>query len=419
MNDSTFISYFLPTSVLLPFLLFFSRNPNRNAPILVILLLWFFVFLLHGICVDFELLPVFKSDLVTNSNVCFALIALVLSFSVTRKLMDKFLKSARHYSNDITGSEVKIFFSYKIRFLLLIFSIVSVFLVYGKAAAIVNNTNVFSYLQLLRTNINYEGSSWGFTRSLGVPLIVISCYLMVLKKGSSIKEKIPEIIIVINTLLIAIISTQRTSILLLIIGLLFALSNNSLPRLKTIVLSSSLFVSMFILVGFFVGKVGDDTTVVNSVLLNGIESFAMYLLAPLSALAHSDILHHTHINGNYTLRFFFILLDKFGIHSHEYTSLIMDFVYVPYPTNVYTFLGAPVSDFGYFYFFYFMLIGIILGMVFSLPRGRISYRVLQGFAFYPIIMSVFQDQFLTLTSTWIQIFITIFLLRILEKRTAY
>mgnify|MGYP007000335677 len=86
--------------------------------------------------------------------------------------------------------------------------------------------------------------------------------------------------------------------------------------------------SMFILVGFFVGKVGDDTTVVNSVLLNGIESFAMYLLAPLSALAHSDILHHTHINGNYTLRFFFILLDKFGIHSHEYTSLIMDFVYV-------------------------------------------------------------------------------------------
>ncbi len=415
MNDLTFISYFLPITILCPFLLLFLRKPNRNAPIIVILLLWLFVFSLHGICVGFELLPVFKSDLVTNSNVCFALIALVLSFSITRKLMDKFLKPARNYSNDSTGSEIKIFFSNKIRFFLLVFSIVSMFLVYGKAAEIVNNTNVFSYLQLLRTNINYEGSSWGFTRYLGLPLIVISCYLMVLKKGSPIKEKIPEIIIVIITLLIAIISTQRTSIFLLMIGLLFALSNNSLPRLKTLVLSSSLFISMFTFVGFLVGKVGENTIVLNLVLLNGIESFAMYLLAPLSALAHSDIWQHTHLNGNYTLRFFFILLDKFGIHSHEYTSLVMDFVYVPYPTNVYTFLGASVRDFGYLYFFYFMIIGIILGMVFSLPRGRVSYRVLQGLAFYPIIMSVFQDQFFTLTSTWIQILITIFFLRILEK----
>jgi oligosaccharide repeat unit polymerase len=283
----------------------------------------------------------------------------------------------------------------------------------------VNNVNVFPYLQLLRTNINYEGSSWGYTKYLGLSLIVISCYLMALKKGSPIKEKIPEIIVVINTLLISIISTQRTSILLLLIGLLFTLSNNRLPRIKTISLNMSLFISIFILVGFYVGKVDENTSTFNIVLLSGIESFVLYLLTPLSALAYSDIWQYPNMDGNYTLRFFFLLFDKFGIYSYEDSSLVMDFVYVPYATNVYTFLGAPVSDFGCLYFFYFMIIGIILGIVFSLPRKQVSYRVLQGFAFYPIIMSVFQDQFLTLTSTWIQILVVIFFLRILEKKAYY
>jgi hypothetical protein len=132
-----------------------------------------------------------------------------------------------------------------------------------------------------------------------------------------------------------------------------------------------------------------------------------YFITPLSAFDASRVWEASTYDAGYVLRFFQEVLSRIGLDAGAQKELVMPFINVPVPTNVYTFGYVAFSDFGFLFPIYFMLVGLLVGFTFALPRRIPSVRVLQGFCYYPIIMTLYQDQFLTIMSTWVQIILVL------------
>jgi oligosaccharide repeat unit polymerase len=73
-------------------------------------------------------------------------------------------------------------------------------------------------------------------------------------------------------------------------------------------------------------------------------------------------------------------------------------------TNVYTIFHFYVNDFGIF-FSYFMLLfyGVIHGYIYKTKYKNDFHLYVFAFSAFPLIMQFFQDQYASLTSTWIQV----------------
>ena len=245
---------------------------------------------------------------------------------------------------------------------------------------------------------------------------VFSVYMLTATKGESLAARFPIILAVISALTIAVVSTQRTSLFMLLIALTFAPSRGPLPSLKVFGILGSVLITAFLGLGFIVGKVGSEDASLGEILTIGMESFLLYFLTPLSAFDSSAIWNNVAGDGGYSLRFFFSVFSRLGLYSGEIKPLVMEFTWVPLPTNVYTFAYVSIADFGGFYLLYHAIIGALLAAVFSLPRAILSVRVLQGFCYYPLFMTLYQDQFITITSTWVQTLILIGICHVVTSR---
>lgn len=106
--------------------------------------------------------------------------------------------------------------------------------------------------------------------------------------------------------------------------------------------------------------------------------------------------------GRNTFRFFYAVFDRGNAEA-----LVNDFFLYKYlSTNVFTFYDFYIRDFGPLYaLFMQFLIGFFHGRAY---KNRQSAMGLYFFSMmsYPLVMQFFQDQYFSLTSTWIQIFIT-------------
>ena len=114
--------------------------------------------------------------------------------------------------------------------------------------------------------------------------------------------------------------------------------------------------------------------------------------------------------GKNTFRFFYAVYDKFS-GSNNAEKLTNDFFQTSgLRTNVFTFYDFYARDFGYIYA---LLIQFLLGMLYGFvykkrntSQGLFWCAILS----YPLVMQFFQDQYISLTSTWLQIFIISFVL---------
>ena len=79
----------------------------------------------------------------------------------------------------------------------------------------------------------------------------------------------------------------------------------------------------------------------------------IYIYSPLVALG---LLENTIHFGEYTFRIFYAVSYYFGFSELPPQETILDYVNVPFPTNVYTVMQPFYSDFG--------LLGVFLGAIF-------------------------------------------------------
>jgi oligosaccharide repeat unit polymerase len=106
--------------------------------------------------------------------------------------------------------------------------------------------------------------------------------------------------------------------------------------------------------------------------------------------------------GENTLRFFIAAANSLGLTDSEPKPLVMPFINNPVISNVYSVYYPYAKDFWYF--------GILFNALWAYIHSWLYYRVKRNFIIlflysillYPLIMSFFQDQYMSLFSTWLQ-----------------
>ncbi len=390
-------SYLAPTVLLLAFWLFATPSPcGRTAPLKVLIGVWVVVFGVHYLIAAFQPVDLYPSSLTANLLVVGAVVAFGLGFRAVLALRKT--PPRREPPRQAAGPP-----GLAIDLAIMIYAILVVVWALTAAGELTGDLLSRTGLQIVRTQVNYRGADWGLVAYLGVSVAVAAVYLNVRNRGASLIRRAPGLVVVICAVGLCVLFTQRTSLFLLVIGLVFATSARTMPGRRTLLSMLAALVLMFLVVGLLVGKGGTADLSASSSLLLGLRALLSYFVFPLTALDQSQVWVDPAMDGAFTLRFPLAVLDAVGLSEQPPPGLVQPFIRVPALTNVYTVVHAPLSDFGPVYLVYFLGIGGLLGLVFSAPRENDMVRTLQGFCIYPVALSFFQDQFLTIASTWVQI----------------
>ena len=201
----------------------------------------------------------------------------------------------------------------------------------------------------------------------------------------------------------AMLATGRTFIFLLFIAIAFIALVQRRVRPMQLVLGSAAFVGVgFFGLGMLVNKVGDGMD--NTAALTALDAFALYLLSGLAAF---DLVHATPAAldwGLNVLRSPIAVARALGFDV-QVLPLVKDYVFVPEPTNIYTVMLPYVRDFSWpGLLFFFALFGRMHGSLYLRAKlGDPRCVVLYGLSVYPLLMQFFQDQYLSLLTTWVQL----------------
>ena len=94
------------------------------------------------------------------------------------------------------------------------------------------------------------------------------------------------------------------------------------------------------------------------------------------------------------------------ISNVKINDLLTPFVFVPYLTNVYTFYSPYIKDFGKAYSWLMItLFGLIHTFLYNkaTTTKNLGYSIYYSIMLFPLMISFFADQYLTLTSSRLQI----------------
>ena len=137
-----------------------------------------------------------------------------------------------------------------------------------------------------------------------------------------------------------------------------------------------------------------------------------YATLPLSAF---DEFYNQPIEityGDVLFRFPKTVLNKLKIIKSEPTKLVEKYVSVPDRVNVFTAFYKIIKDFGILYSFLFVLIvGYLHSSWFFKANRDIQYVIGFAILMFPLGMIFFEENYLSILSTWIQFFIYIKLLK--------
>ena len=163
-----------------------------------------------------------------------------------------------------------------------------------------------------------------------------------------------------------------------------------------------------IVITYLTGKTGAQSYESLTILfVDFISSLRSYFVAPFVAMGNYSYENYDLYFGMDTFRFFYAAMSKLGIYDFQVSSLVQGYAFIPDPTNVYTVFLNSYKDFGYLgSYLYISIIGYIHCILFKAAKQNGSiYNYLYAFSFYPLFMQFFQDQYMMITSTWIQVFV--------------
>jgi oligosaccharide repeat unit polymerase len=189
---------------------------------------------------------------------------------------------------------------------------------------------------------------------------------------------------------------------------------------KFFLIVAILFLTAFIGVGSLLNKISPDNNNGGSFVSASMFAIGLYTVVPLNAFDYEMTQKAVKKDeGLNSFRFVYALAEKSGIKisaNEKAKDLVQEFVFVPYPCNVYTFYSPYYRDFGMIYA-YTMLFVFLLFHAFLYTNSSYNHLAALGYAFllFPLLFSFFQDQYLTLLSTWIQISLLLVLYYFIAK----
>src|SRR6185437_8313348 len=214
-------------------------------------------------------------------------------------------------------------------------------------------SNVDSFFVGLRIELSYGDEDIGITKYLtflSFFVFAINYYVLLSQKNNLNKWLVAISFIIALTY--SVFATGRTYyfiILSLYLGIKYL--NTKRFSIKKYIWPFLVFTLIFILVGIVYNKGGNKENTLKENLHSTSEITAVYLVSSLNAL---DLELGKNVKAKYpgenTLLFFIKVLHSFGfITNTKEGTLVSEFVFVPYPTNVFTIYSPYIKDFGKLY----------------------------------------------------------------------
>ncbi|MGN6618852.1 MAG: O-antigen polymerase [Ilyomonas sp.] len=109
--------------------------------------------------------------------------------------------------------------------------------------------------------------------------------------------------------------------------------------------------------------------------------------------------------GENTFRFFIAIAHSIGITKAEPNNLVMPFITNPIIANTYSVYYPYIKDFSWLGLLFLSVWGYIHSYFYYRAERNFNYFFGYSLLLYPLLMSFFQDQYVTLLSTWLQMII--------------
>lgn len=213
----------------------------------------------------------------------------------------------------------------------------------------------------------------------------------------------------IYTIIFVLLTAGKMAVIIPTISYVVAKSvREKIKPSKIMLLSIVILIIMLIL--HYLRKSHDDVTPL-------IQTLATYTYSPLIALGEI-IPSSSEYWGENTFRFIYALGYNLGLSNIEPIQLILDYSYVPTPTNVYTAIYIFYKDFG--------IIGVILGafaygIIYSIlynlfSKNRLLSTVLYISILPPLFLTFFAEGVFTAFSFYLQVSFYTFLIGLIYAR---
>ena len=423
MNESGYIMkeiVFMLIQVILCLLAFFRCERRLLAPPVLFPFLWSIILFLHLVLGNTLLSELYPLGNATFLIITFGSISFILGGLMPLSIRKKFspLEQNGILIEDDTSTWLRIFF---------LFIIIIGLPFYIQAAyRVFIASQLDNFLVGIRTELGYGEEDIGITKYLiTISFVVFAINYHAYLKFRGIKNAMIVLINLLVTVTYAILATGRSyffMILAIYIGINYLHHLKITRRIYLTLLA--FFIPLFLILGIVYGKGGSSDEKAGDNLLLSLSTAGLYVVSPINAL-DQQITKQREIKGTgeNTLLFFQKIGQQVGIlKKKEVPTLVQEYSFVPYPTNVYTFYSSYLKDYGCLYAcFMLFLFGMLHTWIYIKAITLRSTRFALYFSvlMYPLLMSFFQDQYLNLLSTWIQMFFYIELFLIIEKGLIY
>lgn len=391
--------------ILLHFFLFlftyYGLGKKVMQPAVLFSLLWFIVILLHFI---------FKHTLLDkleplNLQVYIVFFTGVLFFSISAVIVTASMKAVNVNKTRAPGFDV----NFKIRAFATAAILIGLPIYIQAAFKIFLNSQIESFFIGLRYELSYYEADIGPSKYL-MPFsyVVLAVNLHAFYKDKSKINLALLIISFILTLTYAIFATGRTflfMILIIYIGISF-FANSRFSLIKFFI-SMGAFLFLFILFGIFLSKGGNASNTAKENINASSEYMGTYLVAGLNAL-DKQLDQHTEgtAEGDYSIVFFKrIAMGLELIPTKKINAPAHNYFFVPYATNVYTYYSSYIKDYGKLYSWIMLAIfGGLHTWLFHKALYQKSMRAMLYYTFllFPLLLSFFDDLYLSIFSFWFQ-----------------
>lgn len=216
------------------------------------------------------------------------------------------------------------------------------------------------------------------------------------------KIKLPIAFVV--AFIYAFFSTGRSAFFLLfaiIFGILAISRKNNALKLFVYSFVGGLFV--FIAIGYLLEKGASAKADFSENILTMWDNLRIYLLSPLAAFDRFMQLDRVPGYGENLFRTIVAIFEKLGFEVQA-VKLVKEFVFVPWPSNVYTIYQPYYTDFlEYGIVTIQFVFGYWHGLLYKKANmGNLFYVFLYAIFLYPLLIQFFHDQYFNLLSLWIQ-----------------
>jgi len=394
---------FILVQAALAMVAYFRFQRRLLAPPVIFPFLWFLILLLHLIFGN-TLLP----ELYPLSNATFLITMIGSVCFMLGGMMPQAIKTGVESSDNI-NDQIESVWRTRLRLVFLGVIVVGLPFYIQAAYRVFIASQLDNFLVGIRTELGYGEEDIGNTKyfiSLSFVVFAINYHAYLKYRGWK------NVMIVVMNLLVtityAILATGRSYFFMILAIYMGINYMHHLRITKRIYLTMlAFFIPLFLILGIIYGKGGSSEEKTGDNLLLSISTAGIYVVSPINAL-DQQIRYQKETNGTgeNTLLFFNKIGQQLGfIKKKETPTLVQEYAFVPYPTNVYTFYSSYLKDYGYVYAcIMLVLFGMLHTWIYfkAIHTRKLRFTLYYAVLLYPLLMSFFQDQYMNLFSTWIQ-----------------